>query len=313
MNPLPTKTDRLNQLRASIGGLLVLCCVLTGCSTTEQQQQHPANLPQAISVTIPRGAKPEETVRFNDYTIARYLIEAQNPILEIRKAGVTVFTLQQSSISIGSYGYSDEARFPVGTNLTGNRSPNLVVSTYSGGAHCCTDVHVFELSDQFRHVARFDARHAEGVEFADLDKNGIPTVSMADWHYIYVIAPMIASPAPTIIFRFRNGRYQLAPDLMKQPAPAKEELKQFAQEIRRLFEQARKKPAEADQILTRWNPDYPVPQLWAKMLDLIYAGNEGEALLLFEEAWPETYPGKQKALKRFRVLVGESPFSPRKR
>ena len=51
----------------------------------------------------------------------------------------------------------------------------------------------------------------------------------------------------------------------------------------------------------------------SKMLDLIYTGNEGEALLLFEEAWPETYPGKQKALKRFRVLVEGSPFDPGKR
>lgn len=313
MNPLPTKTDRPNQLRGSIGGLLGLCFVLTGCSTQEFQQQHPAKLSRAISVSIPSGAKPEETIRFNDYAITRYFIEAQNPILEIKKAGFRVFTLQQSSISIGNYGFADEARFPVGTNLTGNGLPNLVVSTYSGGANCCTDVHVFDLGEQFRHVARFDARHAEGVEFADLDKNGIPTVSMADWRYIGVIGPMIASPAPTIIFRFRDGRYQLAPDLMKQPAPAKEELKQFAQEIRRMFEQARKKPAEADQILTRWNPDYPVPQLWSKMLDLIYTGNETEALTLFDEAWPETYPGKQKALKRFKGLVEGSPFNPRKR
>ena len=313
MNPLPTKTDRLNQLRGSIGGLLGLCFVLTGCSTQEFQQQHPAKLSRAISVSIPSGAKPEETIRFNDYTITRYFIEAQNPILEIKKAGFRVFTLQQSSISIGSYGFADEARFSVGTNLTGNGLPNLVVSTYSGGANCCTDVHVFELGEQFRRVARFDARNAEGVEFADLDRNGILTVSMADWHYIDVIAPMIASPAPAIIFRYRDGRYQLAPDLMKQPAPPRAELMRFAREIHELFEQARKKPAEADQILARWNPHYPVPQLWSKMLDLIYTGNEGEALLLFEEAWPETYPGKQKALKRFRVLVEGSPFDPGKR
>lgn len=313
MNPLPLKTERLNQRRALIGGLLALCFLLTGCSTTEQQQQHPAHLSPAISVSIPPGAKVEETVRFSDYTITRYFIEEQNPILEIKQAGVTVFTLQQSSIEIGSYSFSEEARFPVGTNLTGSTLPNLVVSTHSGGAHCCTDVHVFELGKQFRHIARFDARHAEGVEFADLDRNGVLTVSMADWHYVNVIAPMIASPAPTIIFRFKDGRYQLASDLMKQPAPAKEELKKFAQEIRQLFEQAQREPGKADEILTRWNPDYPVPQLWSKMLDLIYGGNETEALKLFDEAWLETYPGKEKALRKFNALVDSSPFNPRLR
>ena len=138
-------------------------------------------------------------------------------------------------------------------------------------------------------------------------------IPVADWHYIDVIAPMIASPAPAIIFRYRDGGYQLAPDLMKQPAPAKEELKKLAQEIHDLFDQARKKPEEqADMILTRWNQEYPAPQLWSKMLDLIYSGNEGEALMLFEEAWPETYPGKQRALKKFNALVDSSPFNPRK-
>ena len=48
------------------------------------------------------------------------------------------------------------------------------------------------------------------------------------------------------------------------------------------------------------------------MLDLIYSGNETEALNLFDEAWPETFPGKQKALKKFNALVDSSPFYPRK-
>ena len=99
---------------------------------------------------------------------------------------------------------------------------------------------------------------------------------------------------------------------MKQPVPPKEELRKFAQEIRDLFQKAQKKPQEADMILTRWNPEYPVPQLWSKMLDLIYSGNETEALQLFDEAWPEFYPGKQRALKKFNALVDSSPFNPRK-
>ena len=253
-----------------------------------------------------------ETLKFNDYTISRYFIEGQDSVLEIRKAGIRVFALQETGIFPGSYGFGDNENFPIGKNLTGDGKPNLVVRTYSGGAHCCTDVHVFELGEKFRHVARFDANVSESVSFEDLDKNGILTVSMADCHCIDVIAPMFASPAPAIIFRYRDGRYQLAPDLMKQPAPPKEELRKFAQEIRELFEQAQKKPEEADMILTRWNQEYPVPQLWSKMLDLIYSGNENEALQLFEESWPATFPGKQRALKKFNALVDSSPFNPRK-
>jgi hypothetical protein len=285
--------------------------LLLGCSSP-QLQRHPSTLPKPIVVNIPPGAKLQESHKFNDYTISRYFIEGQNPVLEIQKAGVRVFTIQESSIFPGSYGFGDNEKFPTGKNLTGDGKPNLVIRTYSGGAHCCTDVHVLELGEQFRHVARFDARNSEGVVFEDLDKNGILTVSMADWHYLDVIAPMIASPAPRITFRYLDGRYQLAPDLMKQPAPPKEELKRLAQEIRELFNQAQKKPEEAEMILTRWNPEYPVPQLWSKMLDLIYTGNETEALQLFDEAWPETFPGKQKALKKFNALVDGSPFNPRK-
>ena len=289
-------------------GVLILAALLTGCSSPQLQQQQPSSLPKPLVINIPSTAKLQESLQFNDYSINRYFIDGQNPVLEIRKAGINVFTLQESSICIGSYGFGDNGKFPIGKNLTGN--PSLVVRTYSGCANCCTDVHILELGEKFRHVARFDARNAEGVSFEDLDKNGILTVSMADWHYIDVIAPMIASPAPRITFRYRDGRYQLAPDLMKKPAPPKDELKKFAQEIRRLFEQARKKPEEVDTILTRWNPEYPVPQLWSKMLNLIYSGNETEALQLFDEAWPETFPGKQRALKKFNALVDGSPFNP---
>lgn len=298
-------------------GFSVIICVglllfALGCSSPQFQQQHPSSLPKQTSIKLPANAELLESHKFNDYTISRYFIEGQNSVLEIRKAGVRVFALQETGIFPGSYGFGDHEKFPIGKNITGDGKPNLVVRTYSGGGHGCTDVHVFELGEQFRHVARFDARDAEGVSFEDLDKNGILTVSMADWHYIDVLAPMIASPAPTIIFRYRDGGYQLAPDLMKKSAPAKEDLKKFAQEIRQLFEQAQKKPEEADMILTRWNQEYPAPQLWSKMLDLIYSGNENEALQLFEEAWPETFPGKQRALKKFNALVDSSPFNPRK-
>lgn len=311
---LPPSSSGRPRIKFRAALQVVICGVsllLTGCSSPQLQQQ-PSALPKPLVVNIPSTAKFQESIRFNDYTISRYFIEGQNSVLEISKAGVPVFALQETGIFPGSYGFGDNEKFPIGKNLTGDGKPNLVLRTYSGGANCCTDVHVFELGEQFRHVARFDARNAEGVSFEDLDKNGILTVSMADWHYIDVIAPMIASPAPRITFRYRDGCYQLAPDLMKKPAPAKEELKKFAQEIRQLFEQAQKKPEEADKILTRWNQEYPVPQLWSKMLNLIYTGNENEALNLFEEAWPETFPGKQKALKRFNALVDGSPFNPRK-
>jgi len=295
--------------------LAVLAALLIGCSTPPQQtHQQPPDAPFKQSVpAIPRGLQPTETHHVNGYTLALYWPENRQPILEITRSGQRVFALQENNIFPGQFNSRPDGKLPLGVNLTGNGNINLVIRTYSGGANCCNDVHVLELGDNFRHIARFDARNAEGVSFEDLDKNGILTVSMTDWHYIDVIAPMIASPAPTIIFRFKDGRYQLASDLMKQPAPAKEELKKFAQEIRQLFEQAQREPGKADEILTRWNPDYPVPQLWSKMLDLIYGGNETEALKLFDEAWLETYPGKEKALRKFNALVDSSPFNPRLR
>ena len=120
-----------------------------------------------------------ETLKFNDYTISRYFIEGQDSVLEIRKAGIRVFALQETGIFPGSYGFGDNENFPIGKNLTGDGKPNLVVRTYSGGAHCCTDVHVFELGEKFRHVARFDANVSESVSFEDLDKNGISSLRRA--------------------------------------------------------------------------------------------------------------------------------------
>ena len=194
---------------------------------------------------------------------------------------------------------------PPGTDLTGRGQPDVVIAEYSGGAHCCSTYHIFELGDTFREVAALEAEHGD-VEFVDLDGDGVPEVKMQDWSYAYEFTCFAGSYAPEIVLRFVEDHYVIAPDLMETPAWTEEELADKAAEI-----QAAYREVAAEGAVTLLSPaDWGTGdgELWNAMLELIYAGHEDQALQLFNLAWPEWAEDRESALQHFSETVGASPY-----
>jgi hypothetical protein len=50
---------------------------------------------------------------------------------------------------------------PDGTDVTGRGHPNMLVSFYTGGAHCCLLYYVFELEPELKLIATLDARDGD--------------------------------------------------------------------------------------------------------------------------------------------------------
>jgi hypothetical protein len=189
------------------------------------------------------------------------------------------------------------------TNITGNGMPDLVVGEWSGGAHCCMTYYVFELGDVFRQVATIEAEHGD-VQFEDLDGNNIPVVQLQDWHYAYMLTSFAGSPAPAIILRYADGRYEIAPDLMFTDPPTEEEFTALVQEV----QDAYKKPeADGEEILSPgvWGSD---ASLWDTMLELTYKGYFELAMRLFDDCWQKDWDDKDMDLEHFWELVGSSPY-----
>jgi len=181
----------------------------------------------------------------------------------------------------------------MGKDITGKGIPNLVVSEWTGGAHCCFYFYVFEIGKHFRKIAKLDAGHGDLSHFEDLNGDNRLEFITADWTFAYWRAPFAQSPAPEIILTFRNSTYQLAADLMCKPQPNAKEIEDKAREI------------QSDASLRKGHP--PVA-LWSYMLDLIYTGNAETAWQFSEIAWASKVPGKEEFLRDFQAQLAKSPY-----
>jgi hypothetical protein len=49
-------------------------------------------------------------------------------------------------------------------DLTGDTQPELIIQTYTGGAHCCFEIFVYQLQPKFQRLLRFEAGNAGGFK-----------------------------------------------------------------------------------------------------------------------------------------------------
>ena len=109
-------------------------------------------------------------------------------------------------------------RLAIGEDITGDGTPNLVLEEDTRGAHCCYAIHLLQLGKKFRHLGTFDTAHGPHG-FINYDHLPGLELFMHDWTFAYWRSGFARSPAPLLLFRYHNGAYRLAPELMWQPAP----------------------------------------------------------------------------------------------
>jgi len=189
-----------------------------------------------------------------------------------------------------------------GTDITGRGHPDMIVSHYTGGAHCCTSDYVFELEPVFRLLATLDAEDSDGAYFSDLDHNHHYYYLANDWTFAYWRGSFADSPAPAVTLGFadnaKGGGYGLALDKMERPAPTTAEWAKQVQEARAAF--------TGDNQFSGGIGS----KLWGDMLDLIYTGHSDMAWKLFDGAWPGARVGKDQFLADFCSQLKTSPYWP---
>ncbi len=287
----------------SVVSILECCLLLTplwgaAASPAASPGTPHQDAPRSASA-IKAGYHLEDERMFENYTVRIYSIPKahQKPaFVEIWQDGRVLFQHRGFRFRIG-YAFEDEeldnSLIAMGRNITGNGIPNLVLSEWSGGAHCCMLFHIFELGKTFRKIATLDAAHGDLAHFADLDGDGKLEFVANDWTFAYWHTSFAGSPAPTIILRYQHGSYRLATDLMRKPAPSADELDGQIKRIR----------SEES-----WKNDEPPVAMWELMLNLIYTGHAELAWQSLDRAWPPKVAGKGKFLRDFRHQLGKSPY-----
>lgn len=128
--------------------------------------------------------------------------EGTAPWLQVTDASGSVHEAQ------GVVGFNPaSARFGVVRLSPGSATPQILFLTFSGGAHCCTQVQVLDKSDQGWRTVDFGVWDGEGAPWPS-DVGGGPEreFSFVDNRFLYAFAPYAGSVAPPLIFRLDNGQ-----------------------------------------------------------------------------------------------------------
>ncbi len=246
------------------------------------------------------------STNFQDYSIHFYAdksCEAEPDThiagLEILKSGKRVYMQTGYSFALGYPLEQDQSpdsvRVPPGTDITGTGQPALLISEWSGGAHCCYTFHVFQLGDTFKKVQSIPLFDAD--ESAFVKRTGVKSLVLntADYSaFAYFPSGFAGSPAGRVLLSFQEGRFRLDQGLMKANAPGKGETDKCAA----LFKKSRD-----------WKHSQPMG-MWYYATDLIYTGHEEQALRFLDASWSGNSADKDKYLKEYQTRLTKSVYYP---
>jgi len=89
-------------------------------------------------------------------------------------------------------------------DLDNNGTPEFIIKTYSGGAHCCTDIEIYSWQGNRFIKTEMKGLNAGGGEFVDLNQDGTIEFVTANNAFLYQFSSYAGSFPPTMIFQF-NG------------------------------------------------------------------------------------------------------------
>lgn len=92
-----------------------------------------------------------------------------------------------------------------GTDITGEGYPDLVIQTFSGGAHCCFSWTVYELGETLNKVLQSPDSNCEG-ELKDLDADGKMEFITCDDLFAYKYCCFASSPLVKVVMKYESGR-----------------------------------------------------------------------------------------------------------
>lgn len=94
-------------------------------------------------------------------------------------------------------------------DLDADKIPEVIIKTYSGGAHCCTNHTVYlwqENKQEFKQIET-GALDGEGGTFKDLDNDGKLEFMTYDNSFLYAFSSYAGSFPPSLILRIENGEF----------------------------------------------------------------------------------------------------------
>ncbi|MGB3693267.1 MAG: VCBS repeat-containing protein [Spirulinaceae cyanobacterium] len=92
-------------------------------------------------------------------------------------------------------------------DINNDGTNEVIISTYSGGAHCCTTFSVYTWQGDGFAKATTGYLDGGAGRFEDLDGNGTQEFSSFDNAFFYAFGPYVTSFPPLMILSLENGRF----------------------------------------------------------------------------------------------------------
>jgi hypothetical protein len=179
-----------------------------------------------------------------------------------------------------------------GKDITGDGRAELVVTTNSGGAHCCESTSIYSIEGAPRKILSVATGSCPG-ELVDLDKDGVPEFKTCDDTFANAMCSFAYSPMPNVVLAYDKAKRNYAVATPRYLIAA-EEAKAAVAEARKAIQE---NPQDVD--IRRCGALAPA-------LSLIYGGRVDEGLALFRLLYKR--PDASQVERKTMELVRKSPL-----
>lgn len=115
-------------------------------------------------------------------------------------------------------------------DVTGDQIPDLIFSSYTGGAHCCWTLYLVQLGHEVREVQTLALAHSDGVQLRNIDNDAaLELTDLADWSYAYKFGSFANSFARSSVWQPVGDHFELETSSLPEPPLSAAELQQQVQ------------------------------------------------------------------------------------
>ncbi len=200
----PTSTFTITPDVAATQTIIVALTQISYTATpspTSTPEINPADLVEEEKPLPPPAVSPGASYELRDeVTVGAYGIRfwhdttdpmGFNDVILIEKAGRFSIRIEQASA----------IHLLTGSDLTGDDTPEAIIETYSGGAHCCFGTQIYSLGETAKLLMKKPESNAGG-HFDDLNNDGILEFVTADDLFAYQYCSYADSPFVKVILQY---------------------------------------------------------------------------------------------------------------
>ena len=228
-------------------------------------------------------------MHISDYeiTLYKHLHDYDDDILIASQSGKEIWKYNAHRIEFERWiNAPDALSFPhIGTNVTGGTNSQIIVQSWSGGAHCCNQTHVLDLGSKLTDIIPPSSGDYPQYYIYIKKQNNYRFVTY-DNIFSYWHSSFAQSAAPKLIFIYKDNKYELDKEFMKKNSDV------YSYSHKTLIN-------DSDWSLFNYDNTPVLPsKLLNYVINLTYSGKIKYAEKIFLESWPANIPGKTDFFNR---------------